>query len=561
MRRPRVQSVLLWCSVLLLAGARVEAQSDSLPAGAPAASVAAETALAAPQPPVPVFLGGRELLRVHVGREGLDVPARAAAIRSRLAAAVADAATPADSVRLVTSTAGLEVRHGARLLYVLEPGDLPSADAAVNRTWIAQLVSDTRAGIARERASREPLRQLAHVGLAVAITLAAWLLFLLIARLGSAWRGWLHRRVQPHIPAVNVRGAELLSGEQLGGALLGVLGRADLVLHVLLLFAWLTAVFSRFPWTQSWSWQLQHLAWAQLAALGSGVVHAVPGLLVVALVLFVFQRIVAFADAVFERIAEGRLHLPGFHPELARPSRRLARAALWLIGIVVAYPYLPGSDSRAVQGVSVFLGLMISLGSSSVIGNLIAGLVLTYSRAFSIGDRVRIGEHVGDVVALGTFATKLRSLRNEEIALPNSVILSGPVLNYTRHAGEGGLWLHTQVTIGYDVDWRKVHALLSEAALAVPGVEAAPAPIVYQRALNDYHVSYEITCMTRDSHAQLRLYSELHAAIQDAFSRAGVEILSPAYAALRDGNAQALPGEPGGPRQAPGGFRLRSDRD
>ena len=165
-----------------------------------------------------------------------------------------------------------------------------------------------------------------------------------------------------------------------------------------------------------------------------------------------------------------------------------------------------------------------------------------------------------DVIALGTFATKLRSLRNEEITLPNGSILSGTILNYTRRTAEGGLWLHTQVTIGYDVEWRRVHGLLIEAALAVPGVERDPAPIVYQRALNDFHVSYEITCLTHDSHAQLRLYSDLHAAIQDAFARAGVEILSPAFANLRDANAPVLPSEPQGPRDEPGGFRFRGPR-
>jgi small-conductance mechanosensitive channel len=332
------------------------------------------------------------------------------------------------------------------------------------------------------------------------------------------------------------------------------------VLTLVLGYLGLTLVFSRFPVTQSWSWELRQFALERTWELVRALVGALPGLLTVVAILWVFRVVIRAVEHFFDRVERGQVVVEGFHPELAPPSRRLASMLLWIAAVLVAYPYIPGAESKSVQGISVLLGLMVSLGSSGVVGNFIAGLVLTYSRSFSLGDRVRIGEHVGDVIALGTFATKLRSLRNEEITLPNGSILSGTILNYTRRTAEGGLWLHTQVTIGYDVEWRRVHGLLIEAALAVPGVEREPAPIVYQRALNDFHVSYEITCLTHDSHAQLRLYSDLHAAIQDAFARAGVEILSPAFANLRDANAPVLPSEPQGPRDEPGGFRFRGPR-
>ncbi|PYM06247.1 MAG: hypothetical protein DMD82_09245 [Candidatus Rokuibacteriota bacterium] len=195
--------------------------------------------------------------------------------------------------------------------------------------------------------------------------------------------------------------------------------------------------------------------------------------------------------------------------------------------------------------------------SSGPVGNVIAGIVLTYSRSFAIGDRVRIGEHLGDVVSLGYFATKLRSPRNEEITLPNGQVAAQPIVNFTRLAGKAGLVLHTQVTIGYGAEWKTVHGLLIEAAGRVEGVEREPEPWVFQRSLNDYHITYEICCVTRESHQQLLLYSRLHEEIQDAFARAGVEILSPAYSSLRDANAPVLPDEPKGPRAEPGGFRIR----
>lgn len=563
--------MLLLCvgASALAAPADSLSRADSL---APSATAGASTLVSSPgsvlvredespliaEHPVPVFLGGRQLLQIRAGRDGMAADARAAAIRRRLVAAVADTLVPASDVVMTARDNGVEYRLGPHLLFVLIAADLPALDRTETESWLRDLSGEVSAGIARERESRTPMARLISVGIGLAITLAAWLLFVVVSVLGRGWRGWLHAAVRPRLPALRVRGTELVSRRQLGNLVVSVLGRIDLPVYLVLAYTWLTVVFARFPWTQSWSYELRHFALVRTTELLHLAVSALPGLATVVFILFVFRALMQLSDRFFDRVERGATHLPGFHPELARPSRRLARIVLGLSAVIVAYPYLPGAESKAVQGISVLVGLMVSLGSSGVVGNMIAGLVLTYSRSFSIGDRVRIGEHVGDVISLGTFATKLKSLRNEEITLPNGTILAGTILNYTRRtANEGGLWLHTQVTIGYDAPWRQVHALLIEAAKSVPGVEASPEPIVYQRSLNDYHVSYEITCLTFESHPQLRLYSDLHAAIQDAFARAGVEILSPAYAALRDANAQVLPDEPKGPREKPGGFRVR----
>lgn len=511
--------------------------------------------------PVPVFLGGRELFRVRVGRDGMSVPARAALIRDRLTDAVEDLGMPADSVELIPAVNGVEVRLGhEHLLFIIAPADLPGPDQAANLAWLGSLAQRVKEGVLRERDERRPVARLVTAGLALAILVGFALAIALVRRAGRRWRGWLRKVIAPRLPSLRVGTLELVSRPQLGGVLVGTLGRIDLVVTLALGYLGLTLVFSRFLATQSWSWQLRQFAFERTAELVRALAGALPGLLTVVAILWVFRAVIRAVEHFFDRVERGQVVIEGFHPELATPSRRLASMLLWIAAVLVAYPYIPGAESKSVQGISVLLGLMVSLGSSGVVGNFIAGLVLTYSRSFSLGDRVRIGEHVGDVLALGTFATKLRSLRNEEITLPNGSILSGTILNYTRRTAEGGLWLHTQVTIGYDVEWRKVHALLIEAALAVPGVEREPAPIVYQRALNDFHVSYEITCLTHDSHAQLRLYSDLHAAIQDAFARAGVEILSPAFTNLRDANAPVLPSEPQGPRDEPGGFRVRGPR-
>jgi small-conductance mechanosensitive channel len=397
---------------------------------------------------------------------------------------------------------------------------------------------------------------LVSIVIALVLTLFAIGLFRLILAGSRRWRDWLGRTLERRLPAIRLRSFEVLSRAQVSGILIGILARLDVVVGLVLLYGYLAAVFSLFPWTQGWSSLLLSFASAQTLKVLRTVASGVPGFFAIALIVVLFRWLNGLAGRFFDAIADGSLVLGGFHPELAAPSRRLVGIFLWLVAIMVAYPYVPGSGTRAVQGVSLLFGLVVSLGSTGIIGNVIAGIVLTYSRSFNVGDRVRVGDHVGDVVRLGFFATKLRSLRNEEITIPNGQVAGTAILNYTRLAEESGLVLHTQVTIGYDVDWRKVHSLLVEAALRVSGVEREPTPWVLQRSLNDYYPTYELCCVTKDSHAQLRLYSDLHAEIQDAFSRAGVEILSPAYHAIRDANAQVLPQEPAGPREPPGAFRV-----
>ena len=217
------------------------------------------------------------------------------------------------------------------------------------------------------------------------------------------------------------------------------------------------------------------------------------------------------------------------------------RFLLIAFGLVVAFPYLPASDSPAFTGVSVFMGVLVSLASSSALSNMIAGIVLTYTGAFRLGDRVRIGDAFGDIVETSLLATRIRTIKNEEVTIPNSIALGSAVTNYTREARTLGLILHTSVTIGYDAPWRRVHELLVGAALATPGVLHEPRPFVWQTSLNDFYVTYEINAYTRSAREMIDIYAALHSNIQDSFYAAGVEIMSPHVTAIRDGNAVAIP--------------------
>jgi small-conductance mechanosensitive channel len=211
--------------------------------------------------------------------------------------------------------------------------------------------------------------------------------------------------------------------------------------------------------------------------------------------------------------------------------------------LVVMFPYLPGSSSPAFQGVSVFLGLLLSLGSTSAINNIIAGLVITYMRPFKVGDRIRIGDTEGDVVEKNMLVIKVRSPKNEEITVPNSAVLGSNTLNFSANSKQAGLIIHSTVTIGYDTPWRKMKQTLIEAALKTDGLMKTPEPFVLQTSLDDFYVSYQINAYTQEANRLPALYSALHANILDCCREAGIEIMSPHYRSMRDGNSSTIPSE------------------
>jgi small-conductance mechanosensitive channel len=228
-------------------------------------------------------------------------------------------------------------------------------------------------------------------------------------------------------------------------------------------------------------------------------------------------------------VERGSAQLRGFDPEWARPTFRLVRAGVVVLFLVVIFPYIPGSQTDAFKGVSLFLGVVVSLGSSSFISNIIAGYTMTYRRTFRVGDRIRIGDEMGDVEETSLMVTRLRTTKNEEVVVPNTVILGGNVTNYSSLARKEGLILHTTVGIGYETPWRQVEAMLLEAARRTPGLESAPPPFVLQKALGDFAVTYEINAYTRDARRMNAIYTALHANILDVFNEYGVQIMTPAY--------------------------------
>jgi small-conductance mechanosensitive channel len=278
-----------------------------------------------------------------------------------------------------------------------------------------------------------------------------------------------------------------------------------------------------------------------LKVIALGFIGYLPELFMILVVVFITFYIFRAINFISVEVERGNLSIPGFYPEWSRPTFNLVKIIIIAFSFIVIFPYLPGSDSPAFQGVSVFLGLLISLGSSSAISNIIAGLVIIYMRAFKLGDRVKIGDTTGDVIEKTMLVTRLRTIKNEEVTIPNASILAGKTINYSVEANGPGLILHSTVTIGYDIPWKQVHKLLIGAALKTDRILKEPSPFVLQTSLDDFYVSYQINAYTITPEKAALIYSDLHSFIQDAFNEAGVEIMSPHYRAARDGNQITFP--------------------
>jgi small-conductance mechanosensitive channel len=305
--------------------------------------------------------------------------------------------------------------------------------------------------------------------------------------------------------------------------------------------AYLVAIMSFFPRTAFVVRALVDNLLAVMATVWVGLTGYFPKMLFVAVIAVITYYGIRLTKLFFDEIKRGSIELPSFDPEWAEPTYKIAAFLLVALALVMAFPYLPGSDSDAFKGVSLFLGLLISLSSSSAISNIISGVLLTYTSAFRIGDRVKIADAVGDIVEKTLFVTHLRTVKNVDIAIPNSQVLAGHIVNYSRQAQGMGVILPTSVTIGYDAPWRTVHALLVAAALDTAEILHDPKPFVFQKSLDDFYVSYELNAFTRNPWRMAVIYSELHQNIQDRFNEAGVEIMSPHYSSLRDGNQVATP--------------------
>ncbi len=294
-------------------------------------------------------------------------------------------------------------------------------------------------------------------------------------------------------------------------------------------YLWLTFVLSRFPLTHPLADKLGGFLFAMLFDLGSGFVDALPGMTTVVFILFLTKALNDAIASFFTAVKEGRTQVAGLHKETVSATHRIVSIVVWGFGVAVAYPFIPMSNSDAFKGLSVMFGFMLTLGSAGIVNQLMSGLVLVYSRALSVGDFVNLGGTVGVVSEVGVLSTKVIDMRNEEVTIPNAVLIGSSIRNYSRLAGERGTLVSTKVTIGYDTPWRQVHAMLIGAAEQTPGLRREPLPFVYQRALADFYVEYELFAYMDQPLNRVPVLSALHGNIQDQFNTHGVQIMSPHF--------------------------------
>jgi len=310
-----------------------------------------------------------------------------------------------------------------------------------------------------------------------------------------------------------------------------------------ILYFCLLAFFSLFPETKWLSETLIQYILSPLNIAFTAIKDFIPNLFYILVIFFLFRFLIKAIRVVVEKISDGSLTFKGFYPDWAMPTFSIVKVILYIFMFILIFPHLPGSDSKAFQGVSVFLGILFSLGSTSIIANVVSGIVITYMRPFKLGDRIRMGEFLGNVIEKTPLVTRIRTPKNEIITIPNGTIMSAQTVNYTASAQEYGLILYTTITVDYDIQWRKVHELLIEAALNTPNVLSDPKPFVLQIALDDFYVEYQINVYTREANEMANIYSNLNKNIQDVFNREEIELLSPHYRAQRDGSDIMIPKE------------------
>ncbi len=505
----------------------------------------------------PVVVGGDTLFRVYARLGPMTAAERAQAISGRVTEASRGLRAGADTLSVVEEEGQSLIVAGDRVLMAVLEEDarmagVPRAELAAG--YLTALGDAFTKGSLRWRLERFGLGLLFTLLTTAALVALGWLVLRVFRRLEAMIS--LLRQSQ-RLPSLKIQQLELLSADRIADALLIVARGLQVVVWAILLYFYLVLVLSFFPWTQEASGRILDYVLHPLGIVGRNIASYLPNLFFIAIIVIVTRYVLRTIHFIFGAIGSGAISFGGFDKDWAEPTYKLVRFLVLAFALIVLFPYLPGAKSDAFKGVSLFVGVLFSLGSTGAVANLVAGSLLTYTRAFQIGDRVKIGGTLGDVVARTLLVTKVRTVYNVEVTIPNSTVMSSEVLNFTTMAQSTGIIMQTTVTIGYDVPWRKVHDLLVKAAQTTEGVLKDPAPFVLQTGLNDYYPAYELNAYIRESSRLRVILSRMNERVQDVFAEAGVEITSPAFTAIRDGNAITLPEGSVPPGYTAPAFRVR----
>jgi small-conductance mechanosensitive channel len=477
----------------------------------------------------PVYFDARPLFEIR-GISALPATDRADLIQGRLRAAAEDPSFDPATIAVTPAGDGLRIGTPGRPLVTVYPADAeleevaPSVLATAVRDRLAQAIADYRAARTPEGV-QSAIRQavLWTVGFAAAIVA-----LVLVARAALAF---IDRHVEGRIEVWEARARNVVRLRAIWDMMRAALRVAFVIVGVLAIYAWLNAVLLALPWTREAGREVLARVSSPVRRIGAGIASAVPDLIALAVIVALTIALLRISRRMFAMVAAGTLRFRNFDPDWAVPTERLVRVLVILFAAIMAYPYVPGSSTEAFKAIGIFAGVLISFGASSIVANLFAGQTLIYRRAFRVGDRISVADVTGDVEEISAQATYIRTPKNERVTIPNAMVLSNQVTNYSHFARDQGLILHTEVGIGYEVAWKDVEAMLLEAARRTPGVLTEPAPFVLQKRLGDYSPVYELNVHTRSARGMIATYSALHACIQDVFAERGMQIMTPSYVA------------------------------
>jgi len=478
---------------------------------------------------LPLKIANRTIIYLYGPIAGYSALERVTGASKQIERALAAEQYPAISQGDVAD--GTEVLMGGRRVFLVMKIDIDAQTGETTSNVAREAIKRLESAI-RERREHETPRYLLT---AAALSLLATLIYGAILWLIFHGNRWLGARLSlaatTHAEKLRVGGVRLLDSSHLFLIIKRVFTLLAWFIAIVLASGWLTFVLEQFPYTRPWGEGLEGSLLQLLKGVALAIVNALPGLLLVAIIFMIARGIIRLAGVFFDRVGNGRIQLGWLDSDTVRPTQRIFSFIIFVFALAMAYPYLPGANTDAFKGLSVLVGVMISLGGASVIGQAFSGLILMYIKSFRRGDYVRIGDTEGSVVELGMFATRIRTGMGEEITLPNAGIMGTTTRNYSRAVSGSGYVVDTVVTIGYSTPWRQVHAMLEEAARRTIDIVKTPQPIVRQTALADYYVEYRLIAYTPVELpvARAEVLSRLHAHIQDVFNEYGVQIMSPHY--------------------------------
>jgi small-conductance mechanosensitive channel len=490
----------------------------------------------------PVVLSNDTLFYVFAKLGGSSAKLRARVFSERIDKLAEDYFYRPDSLIVVPSDVTVDVSYKDEVVI-----SNSETDAIWMNTTKESLAEDYRTRVAKAIIAYKDAHSwstlIKEFSLALLVLAVLILIIFFISRLFKRLKNNIEKQRGNKLRGFRIRNYEFLDTNRQLKVIFSLINIVKWVIILILISIALPVLFGIFPWTGGLAGQLISYFLNPVKHILVSIWDYLPNFFTIIVLLIFFRYLLRILFYFKNEIARGALKIPGFYVDWANPTFQIIRVLIFAFALIVIFPYLPGSDSQIFKGVSVFLGVLFTFGSAGALSNVVAGLVLTYMRAYKIGDRVKIGDVIGDVVEKSLLVTRLTTIKNEIVSIPNSTVMGSHTINFSAEAKENGLILHTTVTIGYENPWRQIHDLLIKAALATDLIDKDPAPFVLQTSLDDFYVSYQINAYTRVANMQHITYSLLHQNIQDKFNEAGVEIMSAHYKYIRDGNKSTVPAD------------------